>query len=231
MHVIDKDSEERAVPTRSTTVSDRHNMMSQIMLGLTLAFVITAITLGTIGFIRIDNKLFVLEGELVSLERHNVAVVENVRLNTDIRIIYLKILILKSDIDRPLAKEIADSIHKHCKAYGKDPDLIVAMARAESNFAPKEIGRAGAIGLLQVMKSWVGEFEDPCDLTHVDCNVRNGIRLLSSYERLYNGDLERALLVYNRGPSSVDIALSRGQNPANGYVENIMKFYKQLKEM
>lgn len=147
------------------------------------------------------------------------------------REIYLKILILKSDIDRKLAKKIAVSIHNHSAHHNIDPDLVIALGRAESYYEPKDVSGAGAIGLLQVMPSWVKVYEDPCDLKRVDCNVRSGVRLLRSYLDHYNGDMEKALLVYNRGTNPVDIALSRGYDPGNGYVESIQKFYNQLKEM
>jgi soluble lytic murein transglycosylase-like protein len=54
-----------------------------------------------------------------------------------------------------------------------------------------------------------------------DVNLRIGFRYLRSLIRDYKGDLKIALLVYNRGPSAVQSAISMGMSPANGY-ENLM---------
>ena len=39
----------------------------------------------------------------------------------------------------------------------------------------------------------------------------------------YNGNIEFALLAYNRGPEKVDSILRSGGNPDNGYARAVMR--------
>lgn len=150
--------------------------------------------------------------------------------STDERIIYLKILYKKRDIDRELAKDIAGAIHRHAVRTGRDPDLILALALKESDLKPEAVSPVGAEGLIQVMPQWVKVFGDDCNLKDLDCNLRQGLRLLGVYEDLY-GSLELALVAYNRGPNPVDWALKKNQNPDNGYALGVLEIYKELKEL
>jgi soluble lytic murein transglycosylase-like protein len=57
----------------------------------------------------------------------------------------------------------------------------------------------------------VRELRDP------DTNLRIGLRYLKQLTDKYKGDVDLALVAYNRGPGTVDRALKRGQDPDNGY--------------
>lgn len=155
---------------------------------------------------------------------------KNILSKSDKQAVYLKILILKPDMDKTQARNIANAIYKKSKEFRRDPDLILAIAKVESDLNPNVVSNMGAEGLLQVMPQWVEVFKNRCDLKEIECNLENGLRLLESYEQLY-GNLEIALTVYNRGPTTVDWALIKGRNPDNGYAPKIMKTYEKLKDL
>ena len=54
-------------------------------------------------------------------------------------------------------------------------------------------------------------------------NLRIGFRYLRTLIEKYNGNLELALLAYNRGPGTVDRVLKRGGNPDNGYPDMVLR--------
>ena len=60
------------------------------------------------------------------------------------------------------------------------------------------------------------------DLFDRDTNLRIGFRYLRTLMVKYNGNLELALLAYNRGPERVDQLLRAGQDPNNGYVAMVL---------
>jgi soluble lytic murein transglycosylase-like protein len=145
-------------------------------------------------------------------------------------VLYLKILVRKPECDQKVARTIAATVSRHSKDFRRDPDLVLAIIEVESDYLIAEVSTAGAIGLMQVMPQWVEVFGIRCDLRDPDCNVRSGLRLLESYEQLY-GDLKIALTVYNRGPSPVDWAFIKGQDPDNGYAGKILKAYEEIQAL
>jgi len=56
-------------------------------------------------------------------------------------------------------------------------------------------------------------------------NLRIGFRYLRGLVKEYHGDVNLALLVYNRGPVAVEKARAEGSNPSNGYDRIITKGY------
>jgi len=54
-----------------------------------------------------------------------------------------------------------------------------------------------------------------------------GFRYLRDLLERYNGDLETALIAYNRGPGRVEGLLNRGSAIHNGYSESVMRGYRQ----
>jgi len=87
----------------------------------------------------------------------------------------------------------------------------------------------GAIGLTQLMHPTARYFQKGVtrdDLYDRDTNLRIGFRYLRTLIREYKGNVQLALLVYNRGPVAVENARERGIDPSNGYERIVMKGYK-----
>jgi soluble lytic murein transglycosylase-like protein len=81
------------------------------------------------------------------------------------------------------------------------------------------------VGLTQLMPSTARYFKRGMNreaLMDRDTNLRIGFRYLRTLIEKYEGNLELALLAYNRGPDRVDQLLAAGQDPNNGYVEMVL---------
>jgi soluble lytic murein transglycosylase-like protein len=116
--------------------------------------------------------------------------------------------------------DLASDIYEIALAEGIEPKLAFSLVRVESSFAHKAVSSAGAVGLTQVMPStafWLDPKLGYQDLFEGRTNLRLGFRYLRQMIELYGGDLDLALLAYNRGPGRVDRIIRAGVNPSNGY--------------
>ncbi len=144
--------------------------------------------------------------------------------------LYLKSLILRSDLDPRLAHTIAASTVRYCQLYGRDPNLVLAIISVESGFNPRAISPAGAVGLMQVMPHWKKVLGSDIDLTDPEQSIRAGLQILGFYQEMY-GDLDMVLTAYNRGPGPVDGALRRGKPAENGYSQKVLATYEKLRRI
>ena len=71
-----------------------------------------------------------------------------------------------------------------------------------------------------------GTVESAKLITDRDTNLRIGFRYLRTLVREYKGNVQLALLVYNRGPVAVESSREQGLDPSNGYERVVMKGYK-----
>jgi len=93
-----------------------------------------------------------------------------------------------------------------------DAKLVRSMIGVESNWNPKAISKAGAVGLMQVRPAsarMVGLNYSRADLMCPEKNIRAGTRILKRYQRLAKGDMQKALALYSGG--------------ARGYYRKVMK--------
>jgi len=178
----------------------------------------------------IESRLDETADKVVSMQDGVDGLVRMYPQKIDEDILYLKILVRKPTADKSVARKISSVVAKHAKGFNRDPNLVLAIIEVESNYLIEETSPAGAIGLMQVMPQWVEVFGIRCNLKDPDCNVQSGLRLLESYEQLY-GNLKVALTVYNRGPSPVDWAFIKGQDPDNGYAGKILKAYEEIQSL
>ena len=149
---------------------------------------------------------------------------------------FLKILWLtrysKKKPPHDLARKIAKIVCLYAKVYDRDPDLVLSIINHESDFNPKARSKINppAVGLMQLMPHWKKLYHIKGSLEDPETSIRFGLLILGSYEDIY-GDLETAIVVYNRGPSPVDWDLIRNRSPKNKYVRDIMKTYRQLQAL
>jgi soluble lytic murein transglycosylase-like protein len=128
-----------------------------------------------------------------------------------------------------VAADLATSIYDIALAEGIEPDLAFRLVRVESQFNLRATSPVGAIGLTQVMLPTARYFQK--DITREklydrDTNLRIGFRYLRSLVREHKGNVQLALLVYNRGPQAVANLREQGLDPSNGYDRVVMKGYK-----
>ncbi len=84
--------------------------------------------------------------------------------------------------------------------------LLLAVARGESDFNPKAVSSAGALGLMQIL--WPGTARhlgiEHKRLLYKPCvNVDAGARYLKELLQRYDGDLHLSLAAYNYGPGRI----------------------------
>lgn len=124
-----------------------------------------------------------------------------------------------------IGADLAMSIHEIALAEGVEPEIAFEMVRVESNFVAKAVSPVGAVGYTQLMPS-TAQFLAPGisrrDLFDRETNLRLGFRYFRALLDYYRGNVELALVAYNRGPMKVDRLLKSGIDPANGYAARVL---------
>lgn len=93
-------------------------------------------------------------------------------------------------------------IDRYAAANGVSPNLVKAVIKTESDGNPRDVSRAGAMGLMQLMPDNVKDagIDDPFD---PEQNIAAGTKQLSDLLTQYGGNLDLALAGYNAGPGNV----------------------------
>ncbi len=103
----------------------------------------------------------------------------------------------------PAKGPIAEMVRTLAPEYRLDPNLVLAVVEAESNFDPSARSHKNAQGLMQLIPETaarfaVGNVWDP------EQNLRGGMAYLRWLLDYYDGDLTLALAGYNAGEGAVD---------------------------
>lgn len=165
---------------------------------------------------------------------------ENRRLRQELENITGEAALLKAQVERAhqvmefssrygITASLAGIIYDAALAERLDPELAFRMVRLESNFNPRAVSKAGALGLVQLMPSTAVFFDKSItreDLFNPEVNARIGFRYMRRLIGLYKGDVRLALLAYNLGEGRVDEARRSGRNPLDGYNRILLKSYK-----
>ena len=128
-----------------------------------------------------------------------------------------------------IGADLAGSIVDIALAEGIDPELAFRLVQRESDFNPRATSPVGAIGLTQLMPATARYFVKGITrerLYEPTINLRIGFRYLRGLIAEQRGNVKLALLVYNRGPVSVEAALAEGRDPSNGYDRYVTRGYK-----
>lgn len=129
--------------------------------------------------------------------------------------------------------DLAEAIYDIALAEGIHPSIGFQLVKVESSFQARARSSVGAIGYTQLMIRTARIYEPKvtvADLQDRDTNLRIGFRFLNDLLLQYDQDLHLALLAYNRGPGRVNQLMARGQDPANGYSEAVMKGWKGVRK-
>ena len=121
-----------------------------------------------------------------------------------------------------LARTIADAATRH----GIRREIAFGLVRTESGFSNKATSRVGAIGLSQLMPKtarWIKPGTTTRQLRDPAQNVDIGFAYLRRLIDRYDGNVEMALLAYNRGPGTVDRIVKKGGDPDNGYAAAVLR--------
>jgi soluble lytic murein transglycosylase-like protein len=123
--------------------------------------------------------------------------------------------------------ELAALIYDVALQEGIEPNLGFRLVNVESGFAVRAASGANAYGLTQLQVATARFYDSNITVEQLfepERNLRIGFRFLHDLLETY-GDVNLALLAYNRGPSRVKDLMDAGTNPDNGYPGVLMDGY------
>ena len=122
--------------------------------------------------------------------------------------------------------ELAPVIARHSRTHRLHPALIRAVIKAESDFDPMAVSRAGAIGLMQLMPQTAFHL-DVYDLYNPDQNIGGGTKYLRQLLDRFNGNLPLALAAYNAGETAVERYQTLPPfEETRQYVKKVLRYYR-----
>jgi soluble lytic murein transglycosylase-like protein len=110
-----------------------------------------------------------------------------------------------------------------------DYALVKAVIKAESNFDPLAISRAGAKGLMQLMPGTAGDL-GVNDAFQPEDNIHGGVRYLRYLLDLFEGNLRLALAAYNAGENAV--FRYNGIPPykeTRTYIQRVLRYFRNYR--
>ncbi len=93
-------------------------------------------------------------------------------------------------------------IYKEAKKNNVRPELVAAVAQAESRFKPTARSGAGAVGLMQLVPR-TGKWMGAKDLTNPQQNVAAGAKYLKYLNERFDGNETKVIAAYNAGEGNV----------------------------
>lgn len=134
----------------------------------------------------------------------------------------------------PLSIELQQFTYDTCRYYGISEyyETVLAMMWKESTFDPKKISATNDYGLLQINAcnhKYLKETLDLVDMLDEKDNIEGGVYLLSTLLTEYDNNIEKALMVYNMGPTSAAVQWSRG-NYRSSYVSDVLAITETIKQ-
>jgi Transglycosylase SLT domain len=140
---------------------------------------------------------------------------------------YRKIEIESSRFHATLSeRELEPVIRRHSSQHQLHPALIRAVIKAESDFDPQAVSRAGAIGLMQLMPQTAVRL-DVRDMYDPDDNVGGGTKYLRQLLDRFHGNLPLALAAYNAGENAVDRYQTLPPfDETRQYVRKVLRYYR-----
>ncbi len=122
----------------------------------------------------------------------------------------------RNEVSNELIREIA-------LRYNLHPALVKAVIKVESDFDPKAVSAAGAMGLMQLKPETAREVGVKNPFSPKE-NIEGGVRYLKKLLYRFGGDLKQALAAYYAGPKVVQTNIDRPDIKA--YVEKVLYYYR-----
>jgi hypothetical protein len=132
---------------------------------------------------------------------------------------------LAEGVSRPTPSQIASWVTQLAPRYGLDPELILSVIEAESNFNSRAISHKNARGLMQLIPDTATRFGVK-DIMHPIQNLHGGMAYMRWLLAYFQGDVELALAGYNAGEGAVE--KFRGIPPyaeTRDYVRKVIRSY------
>ena len=119
--------------------------------------------------------------------------------------------------------ELNSYFKEAAEKYNIDVKLLKSVAFIESSFRPNATSKCGAMGIMQLMPSAAKQYgaKDPYDPRQ---NIMAGAKILSTFLKRYDGDIEKTLAAYNAGPGNVKKACGVPEY-TRGYINKVLKYY------
>jgi soluble lytic murein transglycosylase len=126
-------------------------------------------------------------------------------------------------------QELEDAVARYAREYRLSPALLMAVMKAESDFNPTVISKAGAVGLMQLIPETAIR-HGVRNLYDARENIAGGARHLRYLLDRFHGNIRLALAAYNAGERKVD---RYRQIPpfkeTRTYVKKVMGFYRDYR--
>lgn len=120
-------------------------------------------------------------------------------------------------------------IRQAATLYQIPEELVRAVIKVESDYDPRAVSSAGAIGLMQLMPETATRMQvrDPYDPRE---NIFGGVRYLRILANLFNGDLDLTVAAYNAGEGAVTRAGGIPDYPeTQDYVVRVRTYYASFR--
>lgn len=181
----------------------RQNLKQQMIAAVVGVFLLTAFSLW-LYVSRLQEQLLDIEDQLRAADEKVYYRTEDLmdmasmlaRERASNNITSAVVLTIHNAIDPELADIIVREAVKQGKVHNIHPLLVLALIKTESGFDPMAVSRAGAIGLMQIMKKHHPEKVSDEDLFHIGVNIRVGCHILSENLTVCKNNLPLALNRY-----------------------------------
>lgn len=160
------------------------------------------------------------------IDRHGVISLTNVP--TDAR--YQRIDLTASPTSHPpiRVKDLDRAITQSAQLHRLHPALVRAIIKAESDFDPRAVSRAGALGLMQLMPDTAVQ-HNVRDAFDPEQNIAGGTKHLRYLLDRFHGNLPLALAAYNAGEHTVDRYQSLPPiDETRRYVQKVLRYYRRF---
>ena len=134
-------------------------------------------------------------------------------------------------------RHVLAAIVRESRRRGLDPLMVAAVIEIESRFDPFAVSPAGAYGLMQLMpptaqELFVGRKASlkTAHLFNPVLNIELGTAYIGQLLHRFNGDLQRALIAYNAGPSVARALVhgSKSYRRLQAYPRAVLAAYRDL---